>query len=549
MSRKKKKDERLFWAGDCETDPFKHGRLPKPFLWGLDTGSGYYEFETAAEFVDFIKDQEVIIFFHNGGKFDMHFLLEWINLAEEVSVINGRLVVAKIGKAELRDSWNILPVPLANFGTKLEIDYKKLERDKRGKHMQEIRAYLREDCRTLFLAIEKFERDFGRHLTMAGASLAQWKKISGLKAPKSNRAFFDEFSKFYYGGRVQCFQTGHVKGPLQVIDIRSAYPWAMLSEHPYEPEYVRIAKPKNILPTSMVTLDCISNGALPFRDERGSILFPDDSIRRRYYVPGHEVIAALETGSLRQVEYVEAIDFTNLQSFAEYINHFFALRLEAIEQGDIALTIFCKLFMNSLYGKFCANPENYGNYMCVKFGDMCNYTDEGYVFDGMIGPYALLRAPLDPWQENYLNVATGASITSQVRAHLWRAINDCKGAKYCDTDSVIVEQIGPETKALLGKALGCWNLEGEAHDAWIAGKKLYYLEGEFDKGAKTKSASKGVNLKASVIRNLATGRKVKGGEAIKLAALGDAVEFANDAPTFSVTKPPRFQTRKIKATA
>lgn len=546
---KKKKDERLFWAGDCETDPFKNGRIPKPFLWGLDTGSGYYEFTTAEEFVDFIKDQEVIIFFHNGGKFDMHFLLQWINLAEPIQVINGRLVVARIGKAEIRDSWNIIPVPLASFGGKLEIDYRKLERDKREKHMAEIRTYLREDCRSLFLAIEQFERSYGRHLTMASASLAQWKKISELKAPKSDKGFFEEFSKFYYGGRVQVFESGHIKGPLKVFDIRSAYPWAMLSEHPYEPEYVRMKSPNNIQPTSMVTLECVSLGALPFRDERGSIVFPDDDVRRTYYVPGHEVIAAVETGSLRDVRLVEAVDFTQRVSFKPYIDHFFARRLEAIENNDIAQTIFCKLFMNSLYGKFCANPENYGNYMCVPFGEMCNYTEEGYTFDGMIGPHALLKAPLDFWQENYLNVATGASITSQVRAKLWRAIYHSTRPIYCDTDSLICEAPPTHESFIEGKELGNWNLEGVADDAWVAGKKLYYLQGQFDKGAKEKSASKGVNLKASVIRDLATGRKVKGGEAIKLAALGGSVEFANDAPTFSVSKAPRFQSRRIRATA
>lgn len=549
MARRKKKDERMFWAGDCETDPFKHGRIPKPFIWGLDTGTSYHEFATAREFAEFVRDNEVIVFFHNGGKFDMHFLLEYINLNEPVTVINGRLVVAKIGKAEIRDSWNIIPVPLASFGGKLEIDYAKLEREKRDKHMSEIREYLREDCRQLYLAIDAFERDYGRYLTMASASLGQWKKISGLPAPKSNKAFFEKFSKYYYGGRVQCFQTGHIKGPLKVVDIRSAYPWAMCFEHPYEPEYVHTVRPKNIRPQSMVTLRCISMGALPFRDEKGSIIFPDDNVRREYHVPGHEILAALETNSLREVEYVECYDFTNLISFKPYIDHFFDKRLQAIEENDIARTIFCKLFMNSLYGKFCANPENYGNYMCVPFGEMSNYTDEGYVFDGMIGPHALLKAPLDPWQENYLNVATGASITSQVRAKLWRAIKGCQEPVYCDTDSLTCRETPDDDDFVIGKALGNWSFEGTAHDAWIAGKKLYYMEGDFDKGAKSKSASKGVNLKASVIRDLATGKQIKGGEAIKLAALGNAVEFANDAPTFSVSKTPRFQTRKIRATA
>lgn len=234
---KKKTDTRQFWAGDCETDPFLFDRVPQPFLWGLYTGITYHEFKTPQEFVDYIKDQEVIIGFHNGGKFDLHFLLAWINLAEEVKVINGRMVIAHIGKAEIRDTWNILPVPLRKIGNKLDIEYWKLEKEHREKHMPEISAYLKQDCVGLWDAVTKFEAKYGRHLTLAGACAANWKLISGLKMPKSDRDFFAKFNDYYAGGRVQVFQKGHVNGPGKFFDIRSAYAWAMLSEHPYEIDY------------------------------------------------------------------------------------------------------------------------------------------------------------------------------------------------------------------------------------------------------------------------------------------------------------------------
>lgn len=542
--RRKAKDSRQFWAGDCETDPFKYQREPKPFIWGLYTGTSFYHFATAQEFVDFIKDQDVIIYFHNGGKFDLYFLLAFINLEEPVLIINGRLVVAKIGKAEIRDSWNILPIALDKFGTKLVIDYAKMEADARGQHMPEIIHYLRLDCVTLYNSVDKFEQDYGRHLTQAGAAMKQWTKISGLKPPRSNAGFFDRFSQYYYGGRVQCFQKGHVTGPLQVYDIRSAYPWAMLDEHPYDPEYVKIANPRNFTPASMVTLECVSNGALPWRDERGGFRFPDDNEARTYHVPGHEVLAGLETGTISRVKIIEAIDFTCKISFRDYILHFYEKRLKARLNNDLPQSIFCKLLMNSLYGKFCSNPDNYGNYMCVEFGDMTKYADDGYTFDGMIGPHALLRAPLEAHEKHYLNVATGASITSQVRAHLWRAICASDHPVYCDTDSLIARR----ADLPIGDNLGDWNHEGTADDAWIAGKKMYYLEGEFDGGATHKSASKGVNLRLSEIKRAATGERLTGAEALKLAATGEAVTFGAEPPTFSLKKAPYFQTRTIRAT-
>jgi hypothetical protein len=562
VAKKKKDDQRQFWACDCETDPFQHGRVPVPFVWGLYTGAGYHEFKTVEEFVEAIRDNDVIIYAHNGGRFDFHFLLDHINLAEPVKVIGGRLVTANIGKAEIRDSWNILPTKLADFGGKLEIDYSKLERENREQHMQEIRAYLREDCVSLWNNIHEFERSYGRHLTQAGAAMAQWKSISGLSAPESDKDYFAIFSKYYFGGRVEVFRSGTIKGKGKVIDIRSAYPWAMLDEHPYETEYFEVSEPTKIWPQSMVTIDCVSLGCLPWRNERGRILFPSDEVERRYYVPGHEIIAGLETGAIKNHKFIHSYEFVDKQNFKIYIDYFYNLRLAAIERGDVAQSIFCKLLMNSLYGKFCANPDNYGNFICVPFNEFQNYIGDGYEFDGMIGPHALLRAPLDPWQEKWLNVATGASITSQVRSKLWRAIKSAGDPVYCDTDCVFFTGDMPDVT--IGKALGNWNLEGTFHTGYFAGKKMYHVVGQFDKGKKTKSASKGVNLTGSQIRDrlgdkvddkvvgfsgyTLKGKKIAPDHAIRRASEGKISVFNSDAPTFSVRAKPRFQTRRVRRT-
>lgn len=528
---KAKQDKREAWAGDCETDPFLYDRVPKPFLWGLYTGISYHQFETPEQFVEFVRDQDVIVYFHNGGKFDMFFLLQYINLEEELKVINGRLVSAKIGKCELRDSWNILPVPLKTFGQKLEIEYWKLEAEHRATHMKEISEYLRMDCVSLYDAVQGFELKYGRHLTLAGACMDDWKKTSGLKAPSSDKYFFQKFKQYYAGGRVSCFQKGHVNGPGIYVDMRSAYAWAMLSEHPYDVDYQERVYPKTISGTSFLTLDCVSEGALFWRDEKDRIRFPNDDKLRRYHVTGHEYIAAMETGSLSRVNVINAIDFVDLQKFDVYINKHYDERKAARVRDDVAQVAYSKLFMTNLYGKFCSNPENYGNYMCVDFDRMCDF--EGYTFDGMIGPHALLKAPLESWQEHYLNVATGASVTGQVRARLWRAIHASKGAVYCDTDSLICQK-APELD--IGEDLGQWNLEGTWDDAYIAGPKMYAIYGQFEKGKTEKTASKGVRLTADQIRR---------------AALGETVTAQSDAPTFTLKgkKGVYFQKRNVKATA
>lgn len=556
MSRKNKKDRRPFWTADAETDPFKpwqtveDQRIPNAFIWGMFTGAGMHFFEDVPSLVEAIKDQDIILGFHNGGKFDFHVpdgktrLLDYINRDEEMKIIDGRLVSAKIGRAEIRDTWNLFPAPLREFGSKLEIEYWKLESDVRAQHMPEIKRYLQQDCVGLFNAVEAFETKYGRHLTQAGASMAQWKAISGLDAPKSSADYFARFRDFYYGGRVQVFRKGYIKDRMEVRDIRSAYPRAMLDLHPYDTSYIEIDRPAKVEPQDMVTFWAVSNGALPWRNHKGAIIFPDDTMRRKYKVPGWEYLAALETGSIRDVELMHCYRFVNRENFSQYIHHFYNARKHYRHIGDDANAYFAKILMNSLYGKFGANPDNYGNFMCVAWEDRNNYADpecdhDGewcrcYLFDGMLGRHAVVRRRLDAWQKNFINVATAASITSWVRAYLWRSLVTSDAPAYCDTDCIIARNFAPDMP--LGEELGEWNVEGIASEAWIAGKKLYYLKGEFEKGKTEKMASKGVKRDA---------------DAIKSAALGQTVKVRSDAPTFSLRgkRPVYFQERTIRATA
>lgn len=523
---------------DAETDPFKYERMPEPFIWGTYDGLFFQHFDTTEKLVDYLRQQEVIAYAHNGGKFDFHFLLKYINLGEKIMVINGRLVTAKIGECELRDSWNILPVPQASFADKYEIeDFSIFEKEERNKpdNRLHIMQRLESDCIDLWNTIKAFEDDFGRHLTQASSSMQMWQQMSGLKKPQSDREFFQRFSKHYFGGRVQCFEKGVIKEPCEVVDINSAYPWAMLDKHPYGIEFTVAEYPKSVKPQSLVTVDGVSLGALPFRNEKGSIVFPNDKEKRRYMVTGHELIAAMDTNSIRDFQIVEAVDFVHLVSFKGYIEHFYNLRLEAKARKDKAGDVFYKLAMNSLYGKFGANPDNYGNYLACEQDDMEQYRQDGYTFDGILGRYALMRSPLEDWQQNFINVATAASITGKVRAHLWRSLCACEGIIYCDTDSIIAKR----ANVIKGESLGQWKVEGTGKEAYIVGKKTYVIIGDF--GNDKKTGKKITHKKASKGANLTIGQ-------LKKAALGETVVYKPDAPTFSVQRPPRWTPRKIRAT-
>jgi len=526
-------------VADCETDPFRIGRVPKPFAWGYYNGETYREFwGDTSKFIRFLKKQAVICYAHNGGKFDWHFVLDEFAPYSDIMIINGRIARCYIGMAECRDSYNIIPVPLSTY-KKDEIDYRIMEPEEREKpeNRVKISAYLKSDCVYLYELVAGFAERYGVQLTQAGAAMNQWKKVSKADVPDSGKKFYQDFSPYYYGGRVQCFKSGIIEKNFAVYDINSAYPFAMLQKHPYSTDYMHVmGYAKN---ADFYKVRCVSHGAFPFRGmgdpgKAAGLWFPHDSERREYTVTGWEYQAAKDTDTISRPQVVESYLFQNRIDFADYINRFYELRLKAKAEGNEAESLFAKLLMNSLYGKFAANPENYRNYMVVPMDVIGGLEAAGWAFAGEIGPWGLAEAPLYSFQERYYNVATGASITGFVRAMLWRAVCASRGVLYCDTDSIAVIKRG---KAItLKDDLGAWKHEGDFDRAGIAGKKLYIFRGVPDAKGKReyKTASKGARLTHSQLWTVARGGNVL---------------FQSDVPTFSVTSAPVFTDRRIKKTA
>jgi hypothetical protein len=144
-------------------------------------------------------------------------------------------------------------------------------------------------------------------------------------------------------------------------------------------------------------------------------------------------------------------------------------------------------------------------------------------------------------------VATAASITGFVRAYLFRALRQCEGLIYCDTDSIAARSIG---NLQLGNELGQWKHELDCNYYAVAGKKTYafrsvrdsYSEKEANdahliKGSQGyyKIASKGVRLTP---------------DGIIAAASGSEITYSPQAPTYSIMRPEAiFVKRRVKMTA
>lgn len=522
---------RKFATFDCETDPFKFGRVPEPFIWGFYDEDGFRYFFETSDFIDFIKDYEGIIYAHNGGKFDFYFLFEGLDPQDTIMIINGRIAKMKIGKCELRDSFLLLPVPLAAY-QKDTISYDLFEKDVRKKHLPEITEYLKGDCKYLYDILLANFTDYGQKLTLATSAFDFWNTgyNPNKRKPSSGRAFYEHFSDYYYGGRVQCFEKGLIQEDFEAYDINSAYPYAMTFEHPSGNTYSVSKKlPESDLERCFIQFEGVSRGVLPYR-EKNTLTFPNDGQKRVFYATGWELKLGLEKNLIDIHKIIRVQEFEDSISFKNYVDHFFKMKSE-YKDKDPARYLLTKLYLNSLYGKFGQSSIKHRNYELINpenIEEYMSYEDHNYAFEGELGDYALMS---DPIQENHMrfyNVTTAASITGFVRAYLYEHILNCERPLYCDTDSIAFKG---KSNFKEGTKLGEWEKEGDFDKGAICGKKLYAFK--YKNKEKYKLSSKGVKLNEKEIFSIAK---------------GNTILYKNIAPTFSLKNETKFLTRNVKMT-
>jgi hypothetical protein len=485
---------------DLETDPFVYRQTPLPFAAGFYDGESYYQTwgdNCIEEMIAYIRElpDDCIIYAHNGGGFDFWYLEPWI--ANPLFFINKR--IAKCGfldRHELRDSYRMIPVPLSEY-QKDEIDYNKFFRNVREKYKQEIGHYLQMDCEYLYAMIMDFIERYGMALTIGSAAIKQLRLIHPQK--HESDLFDARLRPWYMGGRVECFETGECKGDWKIYDVNSMYPYVMAHySHPFGSSFCK-TKTIHDSRVSFARITAESNGALPTMDK--GLHFPHGV--NEFWACSHEIHTGIDLGILRIKKVNECLTFNLKQSFTEFVDKFAMLKIECEERGDKGGRLFAKLLMNSSYGKFGQNARNYKD--CALFDSLDELQNAGYKLGGLVGDRFVGERPAELQPYSFNNVAIAASITSASRAELMRGIAASTRPIYCDTDSIICENLA---RPLHDSRLGAWKTEAAADTLYIAGKKLYaaYANGmPVTIKGREKKASKGANLTADTIRRVTQG--------------------------------------------
>lgn len=467
---------------DLETDPFEYGSMVQPFVAGFYDGKRYITYwgsDCVDRIVRFLEAEETeyTIYAHNGGRFDFFYFLRHIR--HSLRIINGRIVQATLGKHEFRDSYAIMPFPLAEYN-KDSIDYEKMSPDVREQHRDEIISYLRTDCVELYTLVSAFYQEFGDKLTIGSASMKQIKARHKFSTggPEYDAKWRD---RFYFGGRNQVFKSGIIKGKIRVYDVNSMYPNAMRSF--LHPIGTGGDVSKRIERNSVfIVAEGKNYGAFPIREKDGSLNFT-----REYGVFNttiHEWEAAEDTGSFKCYKIHKAYGWKERGTFDDFVNHFYKERAIAKASDDKIRAIFYKYVLNSGYGKFAQNPENYFDYYIGELGEL---PAEWHECEPGCEPeckhqwspewrheqYIIWKRPLQQMRTSWYNIATGASITGAARSVLLRGLRATDDALYCDTDSIICR--GDCHVKIHPTNLGEWNLEADGTVAAIGGKKLYAI--------------------------------------------------------------------------
>lgn len=535
--KRKSKEMVPIYTCDLETDPFAFGRYPEPFsadFYDGYTHSTFWGSGCIDRLCEHIENQPSgIIYLHNGGRFDIYYLMRLVR-GNPALIINGRIVrtfcKAAGGKYhEIRDSYAIMPFALAKY-KKDYIDYKLMEPDVRENHKDEIIHYLKGDTTYLHELCVGFLEMFGNKLTIGSAAMKELQKHHQFES-LSNKADGEIRSEYYYGGRVQCFEKGILKGPWKVYDVNSMYPYVMKAyDHP-------ISMPGSITTkirksTCFVKVEGTNHGAFPTRTKTG-LRF--DIEEGTFTVTIHEFNAALEHGLFVPRRIRQCINFGQRSNFSGFVDHFYEKREQAKTTGDEMHGLFYKFVLNSAYGKFAQNSDKFMEY-CISEGNE-NLTSKGwtpYETDDISKERSYIiwkRKPqlsTERTARNY-NVATGASITGAARAVLLSSIAQSESPIYCDTDSIVCKKLSGVK--FHDKILGSWKEEATADTACIGGKKLYAL---FDaKRACVKQANKGVNLTPEEIRQVCKGQ---------------TIESKRIAPSFHLDGSYNFITRNVRMT-
>lgn len=289
----------------------------------------------------------------------------------------------------------------------------------------------------------------------------------------------------YKGGRTECFYIGSLtKSKFYVLDVNSLYPFVMRNNF-YPVKYqqflhkLKIKELSKILKHHSVITDCLIDTPEPvYALKSDRTIFPTGVFRVTLTTP--ELKYALKHNHI--VETFNTVVYRQAKIFTNYVDKLYSLRMRFKAEGNALYTDICKLLLNSLYGKFGQKSS-----VWRKIGDCENERDRVEVcyIKGQNTPRQLRYLlgeifELVKFKESFNSFPAIAShVTAYGRLCLYELMKAAGQGNYyyCDTDSLIVNEVGlcRLKNRINNISLGSLKVELTATSLTIRGLKDYSI--------------------------------------------------------------------------
>src|SRR3990172_2422651 len=307
----------------------------------------------------------------------------------------------------------------------------------------------------------------------------------------------------YCGGRTECFYIGKLSGEkFYMLDVNSMYP-SVMRQYEYPAKAIKYYRPTSTGNLKIFT-NMLNDGYLliarvlvdtpepvyPFR-KNGRLTFPTGKFET--IISTRELLYALAHKHILRIR--EAVKYEPANLFTSYVNFFFERRMEYKKGGNAEFAFLCKIFLNSLYGKFGQRNQKFDIIGKTRRRDgVFTYYDmdkDEEVTEKIINGFVHRSAGMVEGFESM--VAIPAHITADARMKLWNYFKAVgrDNVFYCDTDSMIVNEAGYcRAKPYLSDIIGMLSLKEVSRSVTIRGAKDYIFgKTEVIKGIK-KNAEK-----------------------------------------------------------
>ena len=466
------------------------------------------------EFFDALIQREGVWYAHAGGTYDSLWLVDMAckrGLKWSAMLRGAGLLSVRIGKAEFRDSFALVPMSLEKaapmggahkIGLALPDGYEGLSRKLNALERAAVEEYLHADCIALLAMLDALgkgcaDKGIDLKLTVGGSAWASARGWLGLPKTKHTHARYKVIRQGYYGGRTEVFQSRAPAG--QRYDIHSSYPAALSRVSlPFgEPKRLDAraasmafgAGAEGIFSADVYVPKRLAIPPLPVRMP-DRLLYPVGDITGVW--TALELRRAIAAGA--EVERVRwAYTFPEsapiLAPFAERVWSYraeAAARSQAKNDEGAAWAAWFKWLANSLTGKLAQRPEKES----LRFepisetgAPMLEERTERVLRSTKHGVFVIEETERI---DACAHVEWSAYLTAEARCELGEQLRHAPTPLYCDTDSVyaretLTRRIGPE--------LGEWGHEGSLERWEALAPKVY----RYDCQGKTTVKGKGLS--------------------------------------------------------